>query len=330
MTRTPYPSRTRSAFTLIELLVVISIIALLISVLLPVLGSAREAGRAAVCLGHLRGAGLGMAVYHTENDGWLPGPGTSGAKLTADGNYSSTRPGPQQPTQNFDWVSPTLGSDLGLPSDAAERVAQLFNTDFRCPSNKETYESMAFGDLTPPAASLPLFVSSYSTPTPFHVNWGAFPGGNPPEIYARSFVAAAVKGPVGYQPRIDLVAMASLKVSAMDGARYLDKNNGNTTFNTAAKQIDGGNFGNWSPAMFKIITNGNPYKRDNAAQIEYSKRYAYRHGNESMNTVYFDGHAGGMGVQESHRVTPFFPTGSIVQSTASLDDDSVANGDRIQ
>lgn len=55
-------------FTLIELLVVISIIALLIAILLPVLNSAREAGKAISCLSNQRQIGVGMHVYVNDNE----------------------------------------------------------------------------------------------------------------------------------------------------------------------------------------------------------------------------------------------------------------------
>ena len=57
-----------AAFTLIELLVVISIIALLIAILIPVLGRARELGQRTVCLSNLRQLTLAWVTYAEEHD----------------------------------------------------------------------------------------------------------------------------------------------------------------------------------------------------------------------------------------------------------------------
>jgi prepilin-type N-terminal cleavage/methylation domain-containing protein/prepilin-type processing-associated H-X9-DG protein len=64
--------RCVKAFTLVELLVVVGIIALLISILLPVLGKARLAGQQAQCAANLRSIGQALVMYCNANRDRLP------------------------------------------------------------------------------------------------------------------------------------------------------------------------------------------------------------------------------------------------------------------
>lgn len=64
--------KRKSGFTLIELLVVIAIIALLLGILLPSLGRAREQARKIACLSNMRQMGVAVSAYLLDSDYRLP------------------------------------------------------------------------------------------------------------------------------------------------------------------------------------------------------------------------------------------------------------------
>jgi len=129
----------RNGFTLIELMVSISILALLISLLLPSLSRAREMGRGLVCLTNLRQLSNG---WHLYGDAFrdisvpmvyprIPGGITNPANWYEIGNGKKYRPR---------WIA-TLGRYVGLfayqqPSTSDERQ-DYDGQVFRCPTAAE-------------------------------------------------------------------------------------------------------------------------------------------------------------------------------------------------
>jgi len=64
--------RHRLGFTLVELLVVISVFAVLMGILLPVLARTRAAAKSALCQNKLRQWGIALQCYMDEHDGSIP------------------------------------------------------------------------------------------------------------------------------------------------------------------------------------------------------------------------------------------------------------------
>lgn len=125
--------RWKRAFTLIELLVVVAIIALLIAILLPALGSAREQAKTVKCMANLKGIGVGLVIYHTENNEYVVPSYNMGGPAAAN----TFAGGDSDP---LDGWAPILDRDGVMPGRRAAT-----NNIFYCPNTLEIL-GMATGD----------------------------------------------------------------------------------------------------------------------------------------------------------------------------------------
>lgn len=322
----------KNGFTLIELLVVVAIITLLIGLLLPALGAASEAARTAGCLGNLHQAAVAFSTYTAESDGFLPGPNTSGYHLlTGESNPNASASEPIQPD---DWMSPLFADSLALPKNKNERLIDIFNHKFRCPSNPHFYDYIYPNGAGWPDPKTVAF-NSYSMPIGLHQYYDrthAISGGQPyGRYFGNSYDRAVDVRTAAYWFTLETIGNPSGKAAVLDGARYVDSQ-GRISFNVDRGSNYGANFINRGPTLNVYYpSNGNPYKMistNNRNLHPHSEKFTYRHSGRIMMSM-LDGSAAGYDNDESRVASYYFPSGSKVVNASLLGDSTLRNGDFI-
>ncbi len=144
--------KRKKGFTLVELLVVIAVIALLMAILLPALGKAREQARRAVCGHNLKEIGIAISGYVGDTD-LLPfyggkDPSYSKTEFHDDPVDDERHPYVVYRGDEPKWAGPPL-----VPMRLACLYARRYMEDpkaFYCPSNRSaTYQYKSYANPAP-------------------------------------------------------------------------------------------------------------------------------------------------------------------------------------
>ena len=122
--------KTKKGFTLIELLVVVSIIALLVSILLPALGRARQSAQQVQCLTNTRTFGTALTMYSQDNRDYCVTGRWAGMRLDVPAWYTML-------TEYLDSSKSEIPDDFMFqPFDMQAQYNHIWN-QMICPAEKK-------------------------------------------------------------------------------------------------------------------------------------------------------------------------------------------------
>lgn len=124
---------SRRGFTLLELLAAVAVFAVLVALLVPTVGSARDKANTAGCASNLRSIGGLMTTYAAEHDGYLPIPCEEKIS-TREWPYGTNK---EWPFNNWmGQLAPYAGISLKGNDSYDKFLNAVYNGVFRCPGKK--------------------------------------------------------------------------------------------------------------------------------------------------------------------------------------------------
>lgn len=327
--RRPAAATSRRGFTLIELLVVIAIIALLISLLLPSLGGARESARSLQCASNLRQITTAINSYANDFKDLIVGGATTSGADAATGRFNGIAiqawdfHGPLAHYMGF--VGPGEGGGTLTEADRAARFNWYRSQvkPFICASN--SIEATPFNAGAPWTNGRMI---SYNMSTQFTSTTASPPrgtGGGYPENRGN------------YIPRLDRIGSGFMKVAVFEGHRYADLQV-RPDFDVSYAGNYGGAFqgvGAWWNRSKELNRASAPGEAGRALHVlrpdAYfdARRWAFRHGAQQKagshaatqvlgNMAFFDGHAKVFDDGAATDPDFWFPTGTRLTSPGSF------------